>query len=94
VCPAIEFAEFTSSWPGLLSVLAGAVQLVPAGVVNAIRMLWVAPGARAGAITRTAVGCATAVLDHPTVLPAVLPGAPPFEAARGSLLSDAIGAVE
>ena len=32
VCPAMESAEFTSFWPGLLSPVAGVLQLVPAGV--------------------------------------------------------------
>jgi len=45
-------------------------------------------------MTRIAVGCATAVVDQPTVLPMIEPGVPPLEAARGSSLRLAIGAVE
>ncbi|MFP3380860.1 hypothetical protein SB767_31540, partial [Bacillus sp. SIMBA_069] len=70
------FAEFTITWPGLLSPAAGAVQLAPAGVVKAIRMFWLAPGASAGPMMRTAVGFAGFVVVQPTVFPVMLPGVP------------------
>jgi hypothetical protein len=43
---------------------------------------------------RIADGWAIAVVDHPTVFPATLPGVPPFDAERGSWLSEAMGALE
>ena len=54
-----------------------------------MRSVWVAPGARAGPMTRMPVTVAGLVVVHPTVLPVTEPGVPPLEAARGSSLSDA-----